>query len=90
MTRAKPIVSAAILPDIEPGDGSGVEPEVEDDDSGVEPEHEDPNAQYIEYREPVTEMREIPGMGTVPVQDVKVHRVLLSEWAAYEKAHGWA
>lgn len=46
---------------------------------------EDPNAQYIEYREPTIEMVDVPGVGPTAVTTHVTHRVLLSDWPAYEK-----
>lgn len=47
---------------------------------------EDPDAEYIVYREPIVNQVDIPGQGPTAVQSYKEHRVLLSEWPAYEQA----
>jgi hypothetical protein len=56
---------------------------------------EDDGTQWIVFREPVTETVEIVSPDTgkpelVTVSTTKEHRVPISEWPAYERAHGWA
>jgi hypothetical protein len=51
----------------------------------VKKEPEVDTREWIVYREPITEMAETP-TGLVAVSTTKEHRVLLSEWPAYEQA----